>query len=194
MPTKKTTPRNTVNVTLKDGTTIKLHGYESFMVKGEVAFSHFLTPLSPAMIKNKNELRDEWAKNGSGPYYKDDVNVPYSEITLKNVSILPKHEQFLTYGEQFAMNRFYESVKFPGVPKINLKNHIASVSTAKLIGEEIVPSEFEDELAPDTEVLCKGMIYFTKQGNPAIALTEVISVGEPVYLDRSKYQKKLVAA
>ena len=75
-----------------------------------------------------------------------------------------------------------------------MKNHIASVSTAKLIGDEIIPYEFEDELAPDSEVICKGMIYFTKQGNPAIALTEVISVGEPVYLDRSKYQKKPVAA
>ena len=173
---------STTTITLKDGTTIKLRGHETFYVRGKVAFSHFLSPVSSKMIENRNALRREWAENGSENVYQEDVNSPYREMVLKEVSISRKYDNFTTYGETFAKSRFFVSSNPTRDLKMDLKNYRNKVKTSKLIGEDVIPCGFEDELAVGSEVICKGLIFLNKEGRPSIALVEVTSVGEPVYL------------
>ena len=188
--------RKTFTTKLKDGTTVTLREYDRFKVRGEVAYSHFMSPLSPKQIERLNELRDQWAASEEhvGPYYHDNPNVPYGELTIKNVSIINRKEK-PTAAELFAEDHFFESItRDSGIKKMTLKNHVATVSTGLYSSEGVTPCSFDDELAPSSEVICEGMIYFTKYGRPAIALTAVYSVGDPIYLDRSKYKKHTVAA
>lgn len=173
---------NSTTFTLKDGTIIKLRGRETFYVRGKVAFSHFLSPVSAAMINKRNALRKEWAESGSGTFFLEDVNSPYREIVLKDVSISPKYGKFTTYAETFAMSRFFVSSNPTRDLKMNLKNYRNKVRMSKLIGDDVIPCDFEDELAVGSEVICKGLIFLTKEGHPCISLVEVTSVGEPVYL------------
>lgn len=169
-------------ITLKDGTTVKLHGHETFYVRGKVTFSHFLSPVSAGMIEKKNALRKEWAGNDSGYVYQESVNFPYREMVLKEVSIIPRFDKFTTYGETFAKSKFFVSSNSARDLKIDLKNYKSKVKMSKLIGDDVIPCNFEDELAVGSEVICKGLIFLTKEGHPCISLVEVTSVGEPVYL------------
>ena len=179
---------NILTIKLKNGKTVKLRGHETFYVRGQVAFSHFLTPVSSRTIEKKNAIRDEWTKKGSGPFYSENVNLPYREIVLKNVSLVPKNDKFITYGERFAKDKFYGTAKVAGAPKIDLKNYLTTVKMAKRIGDEDIPCDFEGELAPDSDVICEGVIYFNKEGKPGIALGEVVSVGEPRYFQKKSYK------
>lgn len=185
--------RRTVTVTLKDGKTATLKAFEEVEIRGNVAFSHFLTPISRKAIEMKNEKRSKWAEqNRDKTYYLEDVNNPYAEISLTSVSIV--NNGSYTDADRFVEDRFYESRNAPGVKRANFKNYVSTVSTAMIDDSGNVASyTFDDEIALDSEVICKGQIYITKNGNPAIALTEVISIGEPQYLDRSKYQKSKAA-
>ncbi len=189
--------RKTISTNLKDGTPITLREYDRFTVRGEVAYSHFLSPLSPKQIERKNERRDEWSKSeeNAGPYYHDDPNVPYGELTIKNVDIISRCPGRTTDSERFAMDHLFESTNHDhGIKKMNLKNHVATVATGIYASDGITQCSFDDELAPGSEVVAEAMIYFTKYGRPAIALTKVYSVGDPIYLDRSQYKKRTVAA
>ena len=193
---KKNT-RRTVTVSLKDGTSVTLREYDRITVRGEVAYSHFMSPLSPKQIENKNKRRDEWAKSEDhvGPYYHDNPNVPYGELTLNNVCIVNRNPDRLNNAELFAQDHIYESSTYDfGVKKMNMKNHVATIATGIFSSDGITQCAFDDELAPGNEVVAEAMIYFTKYGRPAIALTGVYSVGDPAYLDRSQYKKRAVAA
>ena len=191
------TNRKTISTNLKNGAPITLREYDRFTVRGEVAYSHFKSPLSPKQIENKNKRRDEWAKSEGnvGPYYHDDPSVPYGELVIKNADIVSRYPGQTTNAELFAMDHLFESTNHDyGIKKMNMKNHVATVSTGLYSSEGVTPCSFDDELAPGSEVICEGMIYFTKYGRPAIALTKVYSVGDPVYLDRTKYTKKHAVA
>ena len=190
--------KNQVTVTLKDGSSITLRDNDRFTVRGQICYSHFLSPLSPKQIESKNDRRDKWAKSEDrvGPYYHDDPNVPYGELTIKNVDIISRCPGRTTDSERFALDHFFESVNFDhGIKKMSLKHYAAQLSTGAMNNEgQFMNCPFDDELNLGSEVICEGIIYFTKTGKPAIELTGVYTVGAPVYLDRSKYRNKRAAA
>ena len=175
-------------VYLKDGTTAKITIGDTFTVTGKVGFSHFLTPLSKQQIANKNKRRSIWAKTKAGPYYMDDVNKPYGELIVHDASI--KSSGALTDAERTAMDKFYESSVCPGLPALRLKSYNAPVSTGKMINNLIIECSFDDELAPGTEVICEGRFFNNGNNRLCIALISVATIGDPVYLDRTKYSRK----
>ena len=84
--------RKTITTNLKDGTPITLREYDRFTVRGEVAYSHFLSPLSPKQIERKNERRDEWAKSEDhvGPYYHDELFADAENNSLSDEPLVLK--------------------------------------------------------------------------------------------------------
>ena len=178
----------TKTVSLKDGTNATVTNGDTFIVRGEVGFSHFLTPLSKQQIANKNNRRSIWAKTKAGPYYMDDVNKPYGELIVYDASI--KSSGALTDAERTAMDKFYESSVCPGLPALRLKSYNAPVSTGKMINNLIIECSFDDELAPGTEVICEGRFFINRNGSLAIALKSVTTLGNPVYIDRTRYVRK----
>ena len=134
------TNRKTISTNLKNGAPITLREYDRFTVRGEVAYSHFKSPLSPKQIENKNKRRDEWAKSEGnvGPYYHDDPSVPYGELVIKNADIVSRYPGQTTNAELFAMDHLFESTNHDyGIKKMNMKNHVATVSTGLYSSEGV---------------------------------------------------------